>query len=113
MGSARLSNMATGPLLPLLLVAMVASLLASPLPPQRRGTPLLARLGQRLVRGQRIPRVALGQGPGLPRVGETTQPPPARSDAVPIAVGGALAGLILVVLITYFGVRARRSRSQN
>jgi len=43
---------------------------------------------------------------------ETTQPPPEpRSDTVPFVVGGVLAGLIVVVLVSYFVVRLRKGNS--
>jgi len=43
---------------------------------------------------------------------ETSDPPPEpRSDTVPFVVGGVLAGLIVVVLVSYFVVRLRRGNS--
>jgi len=45
-------------------------------------------------------------------VRETTDPPQEpRSDTIPFVVGGVLAGLIVVVLVSYFVVRMRRGNS--
>jgi len=43
-------------------------------------------------------------------VRDTADPPPTepRSDTIPFVVGGVLAGLIVVVLVSYFVVRMRR-----
>jgi len=44
---------------------------------------------------------------------DTADPPPPepRSDTIPFVVGGVLAGLIVVVLVSYFVVRMRRGNS--
>merc|ERR1711915_1070924 len=44
---------------------------------------------------------------------ETTQKTPEeRSDTVPIVVGSVMAGLIVVVLVGYFAVRARKANNE-
>jgi len=66
------------------------------------------RRGYQLLNARRALERAGGGGGAR----ETSDPPEEpRSDTVPFVVGGVLAGLIVVVLVSYFVVRLRRGNS--
>merc|ERR1712198_195403 len=48
----------------------------------------------------------------LQKEATTQKTPEERSDTVPIVVGSVMAGLIVVVLVGYFVVRARKENSE-
>jgi len=78
------------------------------------GTFVNPRLPDGFVPKERTGHQLLRARKTLERAGlrETSDPPPEpRSDTVPFIVGGVLAGLIVVVLVSYFVVRLRRGNS--
>eukprot|EP00092_Neocalanus_flemingeri_P036131 GFUD01039336.1.p1 GENE.GFUD01039336.1~~GFUD01039336.1.p1 ORF type:complete len:106 (+),score=38.71 GFUD01039336.1:119-436(+) len=66
------------------------------------------------MKEKKIQAEAMEASKNIPEeMSEATEEPPVKDekdDVVPIVVGSVLAGLIVVVLVSYFIVRARRAK---